>query len=83
MAVPTKRRHRLLLALALSIAAMAAATLVWGSIGFAIAFPVGLLGTAWYGDDKLGTCLPLAVMFLIAALVMVVLVAMLLFFHPA
>ena len=83
MAVPVKRSHRFLLASVLSITAVAAATLIWESAGFAVAFPIGLLATAWYGDDKLGTCLPLAVMFLIVAMVMLVLVAMLAFFHPA
>ncbi len=52
-----------------------------GSIGFAIAFPIGLLATAWYGDDNLGTCLPLAAMFLIVVLVILVLIAMLMYVH--
>jgi hypothetical protein len=76
MALPSKRRHRLGLAAAVSIAAIAVVTLLWGPIGFAIAVPIGLLGTAWYGDDKLGTCLPLAVMFLLAVTVLVALLGL-------
>ena len=37
--------------------------------------------TAWYGDDQLGTCLPLAVMVLLVLLIIGVLIAMLMFVH--
>jgi hypothetical protein len=81
MAPPVTRRRRLLLSAGFSIAAIGAASLVFGPLGFAIAFPIGLLATAWYGDDSLGTCLPLAVMFLIVLLVIGVLLTMLAFVH--
>jgi len=81
MALPGSRGRRLLLASAISVAAMTAASLAFGPLGFAIAFAAGLLGTAWYGDDQLGTCLPLAVMFLLVLLVIGVLMAMLMFVH--
>lgn len=81
MALPRSRGRRLLIASAISVAAIGAATLALGPLGFAGAFIAGLLGTAWHGDDDLGTCLPLAVMFLLALLVMGVLIAMLMFVH--
>ena len=76
MAVPTSRGRRLLLATALSIAGITAATLGFGPLGFAVAFAAGLLATAWYGDDALGTCLPIAAMFLLVVAVLVVLLGL-------
>ena len=57
------------------------AGLAFGPLGAMAAFVSGLLGTAWYGDDDLGTCLPLAIMFLLVLLVIGVLIAMLMFVH--
>lgn len=81
MAPPRSRGRRLTFALAVSGVAIAAASLAFGPLGFLIAFVAGLLGTVWYGDDDLGTCLPLAVMFLLVLLVIGVLIAMLMFVH--
>jgi hypothetical protein len=73
MAVPTSRGRRLLHAAAISTVAIAGATVAFGPLGFAAASSAGLLATAWYGDDALGTCLPIAAMFLLAVAVLVVL----------
>ena len=70
-----------MVAAAISGIVVAAAAFAFGPLGFAGAFVAGLLGTAWYGDDDLGTCLPLAVMFLLALLVIGVLITMLMFVH--
>jgi len=81
VASPGSRGRRLLVASAISAVAIAVGGVAFGPLGFSIAFVAGLLGTAWYGDDQLGTCLPLAVMFLLVLLVIGVLVAMLMFIH--
>ena len=81
MAVPTKRWHRFLLASGISILAVAAATVAFGTGGFAVASPIGLLATAWYSDDKLGTCLPLAIIFLVVLAVLMTLLGLLVLIH--
>jgi hypothetical protein len=65
--------------LAVSAGVITVAGVAFGPLGATLAFFAGLLGTAWYGDDDLGTCLPLAVMFLLVLLVIGVLIAMLMF----
>jgi hypothetical protein len=81
MTVPTKRWHRFLLASGISILAIAIATAAFGEGGFAVVSPIGLLATAWYSDDKLGTCLPLAVMFLVVVGVLMTLLGLLVVVH--
>lgn len=81
MPAPVKRWHRLLLAAGLSAAVIAVATLAFGPVGFAATFIIGTIGTAWYGDDELGTCLPVAILFLLILVLMVLLIAFMMFIH--
>jgi len=81
VAAPGERRRRLLLASGLSAAVVALAALTFGPPGFAIAFAVGLVATAWYGDDDVGACLPIAILVLLVLVLMVVLIAFMTFVH--
>jgi hypothetical protein len=82
MTVPTTRWHRFLLASGVSILTIAVATFAFGAVGFAVAAPIGFLAIAWYGDDNLGTCLPLAVMFLVVVAVLMTVLGLLVVTRP-
>ena len=62
---------------AVSIAAAAtlilASGLAFGAAGYAGASAVAFLGLAWRHDTQLGTCFPLAVLFLMAIAVLLLL----------
>jgi O-antigen ligase len=70
-----RRLKRFALSTALAVTAAIAAGLLLGTTAAVVASVVGFLGVAIASDDDLGTCLPLAVFFLIGlALLMIALV---------
>ena len=71
-----RRLKRFAISISVSIAAAVAAGFLLGPVACLVVSVVGFLGVAVASDDDLGTCLPLAVFFLIGlTLLMIALVA--------
>jgi len=62
--------------LALFVSALLLAGALGGSVAFGAVLVPGLLVLAWWNDNDLGTCLPLAVLFLLALGVVVLVFAL-------
>jgi hypothetical protein len=61
---------------AVSVALIAAGWLVHGSLGLFAALMIALLLVAWRHDNDLGTCFPLAMLFVLVVAVLTLVTAM-------
>ena len=75
-------QRRAAISLGIAIPVIALASWLFGPIGFAASFVVSLPVAAWYNDNKLGTCLPFAILFLIVLAVLVMVLVLLVVVHP-
>jgi hypothetical protein len=67
-----RRLKRFAISTAIAVAAATAAGLLLGTTAAVVASIAGFLGVAVASDDDLGTCLPLAVFFLIGLTLLII-----------
>jgi hypothetical protein len=79
--VNRKAVARLIISILVCAAFMAASGALFGARGWAAGAVISLLWIAWRHDNKVGVCLPLAILFLIVIAVMCLLIYLMLLTH--